>query len=308
MKLYFAPMEGITPYTYRNAHAEMFGGCDEYFAPFIVPSENERISKKTLRDILKENNIAKIRPQVLCSSAEAFVQFAERIKYAGFNELNLNLGCPSGTVVKKGRGAGGLKDTEALDRFFDYVFSNTDIKVSVKTRAGFYSHEEFDEILKVYNKYPIDELIIHPRVREEFYSGLPNMQTFDKAYTVSPLKLCYNGNIYSRADYEKITQKYPVVESIMIGRGAIANPAIFREIKGGAPLNTKELIAFSNLLEERYLKLFAGCEKYTIHRLKEMWIFAMLNFPEEKKILKAVKKSNKLVELNNAVNCLPELG
>lgn len=306
MKLYFAPMEGITPYTYRNTHAEIFGGCDEYFAPFIVPSENERISRKNLRDILKENNTVKVRPQVLCNSAEAFVQFAKRISYAGFDELNLNLGCPSGTVVKKSRGAGALRDTDALDGFFEHVFSNTDIKVSVKTRAGFYSHDEFDEILKIYNKYPIDELIIHPRVREEYYKGVPNMNTFDKAYRGSHLKLCYNGNIYSADDYKSIASQYNNLSSMMIGRGAIANPAIFREIKGGAPLSTKELIAFSNLLEKRYLELL-GCEKYTLHRMKEMWIFSMWNFPEEKKILKAIKKAERLVDLNNAINCLPEL-
>lgn len=306
MKLYFAPMEGITAYTYRNTHAEIFGGCDQYFAPFIVPSESERISRKTLRDIIKDNNNVNLRPQVLCSSAEAFINFANRIRYAGFDEVNLNLGCPSGTVVKKGRGAGALKDTDVLDRFFDKVFSETDIKISVKTRAGYFSHDEFDEILRIYNKYPIDELIIHPRVREEFYGGVPNMQTFDKAYNGSSIRLCYNGNIYSRENYEKIAKDYPNLESIMIGRGAIANPAIFREIRGGKPLETSELIIFSKLIEERYLKVL-GCEKYTLHRLKEMWIFCMMNFPEEKKILKAIKKANRLFDINSAINCLPEL-
>ena len=168
MKLYFAPMEGITTYTYRNAHAEMFGMCDAYFAPFITPTDNEKISIKNLRDILQENNETNLKVQVLSNSQTAFVEFAKRISELGYNEVNLNLGCPSGTVVKKGRGAGFLKDVEKLDRFFDDVFSKTDIKISVKTRTGFYSHEEFGELLSVYNKYPITELTIHPRVREEF--------------------------------------------------------------------------------------------------------------------------------------------
>lgn len=306
MKLYFAPMEGITAYTFRNTHAQIFGGCDEYFAPFIVPSENERISRKTLRDIIKDNNTVNLRAQVLCSSGKAFVQFAERVKYAGFDEVNLNLGCPSGTVVKKGRGAGALKDLDALDRTLDYIFSNTTTKVSVKTRTGFYSHEEFDEIMKVFNRYPIYELIIHPRVREEYYKGVPNMQTFDRAYHGSPLDICYNGNIFSVEDYKKIAEKYPKLSGVMIGRGAIANPAIFREIRGGKSLTTGELVAFSELLEKRYMEVLKS-EVYTIHRLKEIWIFIMQNFPEEKKILKAIKKSNKLSDLNSAISMLPEL-
>ena len=241
MKLYFAPMEGITAYTYRNTHAEIFGGCDRYFAPFIVPSESERISRKTLRDIIKDNNSVDLCPQVLCNSAEAFINFANRIRYAGFNEVNLNLGCPSGTVVKKGRGAGTLKDTEALDRFFDKVFSETNIKISVKTRAGYLSHDEFDDILKVYNKYPVDELIIHPRVREEFYSGVPNMDTFDKAYNGSELKLCYNGNIYTKEDFEKIEAKYPKLSSVMIGREQLQILRFSEKLKVGNSLKQVSL-------------------------------------------------------------------
>ena len=138
MKLYFAPMEGITPYVFRNIHNEMFGGCDAYYAPFIVPTDNERISLKTLRDILRKNNTAKVVPQVLCSNAEAFVRFSEKLPYMGYDELNLNMGCPSGTVVKKRRGAGALKDLDMLDGFLESIFKNCKIDMAV-------SEEELSE-------------------------------------------------------------------------------------------------------------------------------------------------------------------
>ena len=292
MNFYFAPMEGITTYTYRNTHAEVFGKCDRYFAPFIVPTDNERISRKTLRDILKENNEVEITPQVLCSSEVAFAEFTKTIKALGFDEVNVNFGCPSGTVVKKRRGSGALKDPDLLDSFLDSIFSGTDIKISVKTRTGFYSHDEFDRLLEIYNKYPVTELTIHPRVREEYYKGIANMDTFEKAYYNSPLKLCYNGDVSSVQDCVRIGEKYPNLNSIMIGRGAIKNPAIFRELKGGSPLKTDELIRFSRLLEERYLKLL-GSDVYTLHRLKEIWLYSVENFPEEKKIAKAIKKANR---------------
>ena len=306
MKLYFAPLEGITTYTYRNTHLEMFGGCDEYYAPFITPTENEKLSIKNMRDILPENNAKPPVVQALASSSIALVDFTERIKQMGYDELNINFGCPSGTVVKKGRGAGALRDTNFLDEFLNYVFENSNIKISVKTRAGFYSHDEFDDILSIYKKYPITELIVHPRIREEYYKGSPNMTTFNKVYESFENNLCYNGNIYSLEDFENIKSKYPSLNSVMIGRGAIKNPAIFREIKGGKKISTAELVAFSNELEKRYFNLLDS-DMYTLHKLKEIWIYIMQNYPNEAKILKAVKKSNKLAELNNAINCLPEI-
>lgn len=306
MKLYFAPMEGITTYTYRNTHAELFGGCDQYFTPFLVPTEQERITRKTLREILAENNSAPIIPQILCCNKEAFFKFTNRIKYMGYDEVNLNFGCPSGTVVKKNRGAGALKNTEELDRFLEQIFSGDDIKISVKTRAGFYDHGEFDKLLEIFNRYPVSELIVHPRVREEYYNGVPNMDTFGKAYRGASMKLCYNGNVVTTDDYVKIAKDYPALHSIMVGRGAIKNPAIFREISGGVPLKTEELISFSAILEERYLNVL-GSEVYTLHKLKEIWMHMMLNYPEEKKLFKAVKKANKLSELNGAICCLPKL-
>ncbi len=306
MNLYFAPMEGITTYTYRNTHAELFGGCEMYFTPFLVPTENERISKKTLRDIISENNTARITPQVLCNNPDVFLKFSKKIQEIGFHEINLNFGCPSGTVVKKNRGAGALRDPEKLDWFLDRIFAITDIKISVKTRTGFYHHDEFDRLLEIYNRYPMTELMIHPRVREEYYQGVPNRQTFEKAYYGSNLKLCYNGNIVTKKDYENIIQRYPELNSVMIGRGAVQNPAIFREIRGGDSLKTEELVLFSKRLEERYLQVL-GSEIYTLHKLKEIWFYIMRNYPNESKLFKAVKKSNSLSDLNSAICCLPEL-
>ncbi len=306
MTAYFAPLEGITTYTYRNAHAQVFASCRRYYAPFIVPTDNERISIKTLRDILPENNKVEIIPQVLCSSGNAFCEFAKKIKDLGYSQVNLNLGCPSGTVVKKKRGSGALRDTESLDAFLDEIFSGSDIEISIKTRAGFYSHDEFEELLDIFNKYPVAELIVHPRVREELYSGKPNMDTFDMAYKKCRHKLCYNGDILTAEDYNETKEKYPDLCGIMIGRGGIKNPALFREIAGGAKLKTEELLEFSHILQERYLHLL-GCEHYTVHRLKEIWLYMINNFPEEKKIQKAIKKANSLPDINAAIKALPQL-
>lgn len=307
MKLYFAPLEGITTYTYRNAHAKMFGECDEYFAPFISPSENEKISKKGIKDILPElNGGVCLKPQVLTNNAVAFLKFCDKIKFFGYEDININLGCPSGTVVKKGRGSGFLKKPDMLDEFLYEIFSKSDMKISVKTRIGYSSPEEMDTLMEIYNKYPISELIIHPRTREDLYKGVPNYEAFEKAYKSSKNEVCYNGNVYTKEDYDRIVSDYPEIVGVMLGRGAIKNPALFREIRGGEKITTEELVEFSKRLIDDYNERFCS-EIYTLHKMKEIWMYMLQNYPEETKIAKAIKKSNKLTEFKTAIQSLPKL-
>ncbi len=304
MNLYFAPLEGITTYTYRNTHAEMFGGCDAYFAPFITPSDIERVSIRSFRDLMPDKNVGvELKAQVLTSQAESFLKFADKAKEIGFREININLGCPSGTVVKKGRGSGFLRDPEGLDKFFYEVFSKTDVTVSVKTRIGFDSGDEMERLMEIYNKYPISLLTIHPRARMDFYGGMPDMKVFDMAYNMSKNKVCYNGNVFTKEEYEDIIQKYPNLGGVMFGRGAVKNPAIFREIRGGKKLSIEELKEFT----ERLIKNYNGVLKsdyFTLGKLKEIWMYIMWDYPEEKKVLKAIKKSSKLSDLTGAIRGL----
>lgn len=307
MNLYFAPLEGITTYTYRNTHAEVFGGCDAYYAPFITPTDNEKLSLKTIRDITPERNIGtNLKVQVLTNSAHAFFKFTDKINLLGYNEVNINLGCPSNTVCKKGRGAAFLKEPDELDRFFDAIFSRGDFKISVKTRIGFDSPDEFARLLEIYNKYPISLLIVHPRTRQRLYKGCPDIEAFSSAAELYRGNLCYNGNIFDVADFRRITSRFQRIDSVMVGRGALVNPAIFREMKGGAPLTTKELLLFTDKLIGKYRPLL-GSDVYTLHKLKEIWLYAIDNYPCEKKIAKAVRKAVRLNDFRRALDSLPEI-
>ena len=307
MNLYFAPMEGITGCVYRSTHREVFGGCSAYFAPFITPSDNEKVSKKGLKDVLFENNKGfPLKVQVLTNQSEAFIKFANKIKAHGYNEINLNLGCPSATVVGKGRGAGMLAEPYKLDKFLYEIFSKCDIKISIKTRIGYEERNEIEDLMNIYNKYPISLLIVHPRTRMEFYKGIADVDAFKYAYSVSKNNICYNGDVCSKEDFQVIKNQFPDAEGVMIGRGALKNPALFREISGGPLLKTDELITFSEKLTENYLE-FLGSETFTLHKLKEVCYYMLLNFPEEKKISKAVKKANKLTEFTAAIECLPQI-
>ena len=307
MKLYFAPMEGITTYTYRNTHAQFFGGCDMYYAPFIVPSDKERVSRKCLRDILPEHNRdIPLRVQVLTTQADSFVKFEEKIKELGYSEVNLNLGCPAARVVQKGRGSGALKNKEKLEAFLLETFEKTKFKVEIKTRIGFADKGEADALLEIYNKLSMERLIVHPRTKIDYYGGVPHDDVFEKFYENSKNKLCYNGNVFNLADYKRIEARFPAIEGVMLGRGAIANPALFREIRGGAPITTQELIEFSEKLIENYYAVLQS-EIFTLQKLKEIWVYVLWNFPEESKVAKAIKKSANLEDFKAAIHKLPAL-
>ncbi len=307
MNLYFAPLEGITGYIYRNTHAELFGGCDAYYAPFITPVENEKLNKKCLRDILPENNkCGNLRVQLLSNNPKTYFKFEDEILPMGYSEINVNLGCPSGTVVKKGRGAGFLRDTSQMSEFFREVFERNKVNISVKTRIGFYDKEEYENLMDVYNGFTLKSLIVHPRTREDYYKGEVHMDVFGKMYNKSRNPVCYNGDIRSVKDFKSVSDSFSDLEGIMIGRGAVANPAIFREIKGGNPLETQELTEFSHVLGERYYEVLKS-DMYTLHKLKEIWLYMLTNYPEEKKITKAVKKSSTVSQLHEAVKLLPDI-
>lgn len=307
MKLYFAPMEGLTQYTYRKVHYKMFGGCDAYYAPFICPTREEKISARHLKDILPENNEGiPLKVQILSNDSEAFVNFEKKIKLYGYDEININAGCPFPMVVKKYRGAGLLRETDRLERFLSEVFEKSEMKISVKTRIGFEDSAEMEELIKIYNEFPISELIVHPRTREAFYEGIPDSETFKMVYGASVNNVSYNGNIFTAEDYRRTVEEYPQLSSVMIGRGAIANPAIFREIRGGERLTRDELIEFTQVFADEYYKLVKS-ETFTLHKLKGMWIYMIWNYPEEKKIAKKLKKSNKLTDFMSALKLLPEI-
>ncbi len=223
MKYYLAPMEGITEYIYRNSYEKFFGNVDKYFTPFIVPNESRSLKTKELVDVLPENNKGmNIVPQILTNDAEGFINTSRKLQQLGYSEVNLNLGCPAKTVVSKNRGSGFLAKREELDSFLDEIFKMDDMKISIKTRIGKDNPEEFYELIKIYNKYPLEELIIHPRTQKDFYGNKPNLNVFRDALSLSNNPVCYNGDIFTINDYNKLVADFPEVNTVMLGRGILA--------------------------------------------------------------------------------------
>ena len=320
MKFYLAPLEGVTGYIFRNALEEYFPGTDRYFTPFIVPDQKHALRKRELRDVLPENNqVKELVPQILTSDPVRFVETAKALAEYGYEEVNLNLGCPSGTVVAGGRGAGMLADVEKLDCFLDQIFRDTDLRISVKTRIGIERPEEGYTLMKIYNQYPISEVIIHPRTRKEYYKGEPHLDVFSELLAMSQHPVCYNGNLFTVRDYEQFRARFPQVERVMIGRGVLADPGLMQRLKSfehaqktgedsGRKENgmeqprseiyrtgKQELRAFHDTIFRQYREIFDE-DKNAIFHMKELWNYLVHSFEGSEPYAKKLRKTSSLNE------------
>ena len=304
MKLYLAPLEGITSYIYRKALYQCFDGFDKYFIPFIRAKQNLNFSGREKKDISPENNSGMYAvPQILTRNADDFLRTANQLKEYGYQEVNLNLGCPSKTVVTKGCGAGFLARPEELEQFLDRIFSKTDMKISVKTRLGMENAEEFPRLMEIYNRFPMEELIIHPRVQKDGYGNVPRLELYELAEKQSVNPLCYNGDIVTKEDYDNITTRFPSIDAVMIGRGLLRNPALIREIKYGQKLTKRELLAMHDALYEGYQEYLSG-DKNVLYKMKEFWNNAAVMFTNHEKYAKKIRKVQTLKNYEQAVNAL----
>lgn len=309
MKYYFAPMEGITGYIYRNAHHKYFPGMDRYFTPFLVPNQNKKFSSKEKNDILPEHNDGlKVIPQILTNRSEHFICAASELEKYGYEEINLNLGCPSGTVVSKDKGAGFLAKREELDHFLDEIFSKCHQKISIKTRIGKDSPEEWDELLEIFNQYPLSELIIHPRIQTDYYKNEPDWEAYRKASALSKNPICYNGDLFTFHHYERWKKEFPESEQVMLGRGLLACPWLVQEIKGeGIERDKKQhLKDFHDCIYHGYQEVFSG-DRNTLFKMKELWFYLIHLFPDSSKYEKKIKKAERFEDYENAVDGLFKL-
>ena len=309
MKTDFAPMEGITGWPFRAVHARMFPSGLRYYTPFITANSTFSLKTKEKKEISPENNIGvALVPQILTNRADAFLWAAEKMEGLGYDTVNLNLGCPSPTVVTHGKGAGFLRDPSRLDSFFEEVFDGLrkrqgsetfPVRISVKTRTGLEDVSEARELIRVFNRYPIAELIVHPRLRKDFYRGKADRETFGLFYEACALPLIYNGDVRSAEDAEELIKHFPKLRGIMIGRGLVANPALGREISGGEGLTVPELRAFHDELYESWKEELPDA-RAVLGRMKELWYYWSTVLEGVERPLKKARKARRYEEYETA--------
>lgn len=297
-------MEGITKAPYRRLHQKYFGGAEKYYTPFISPTAESFPTPRELNEIMPERNKGvPLVVQLLTNSAESFISAARVLKSMGYDEVNFNLGCPSNTVVAKRKGSGLLAYPELLDCILSDIFYALDMKISVKTRLGISSPGEFSKILEVYNKYPICELIIHPRVQKDFYRLPARPEALCGLKDNIKPPFCYNGDVFFRSELEKISALFPSLNAVMLGRGLIRNPALIGLMHGEKQPEKSVFRAFHDeLLDTYHGELFS--EHALLCHMKELWSYMHDLFEQSEKPLKAIRKAARLHEYRDAVSAM----
>lgn len=309
MKIYFAPLEGITGYIYRNAYEAVYGGIDKYFAPFISPSDKCPMTNKERKDILPENNSGiNLVPQLLTCKAEHFNEALDELKDLGYKEVNLNIGCPSGTVCAKGKGAGFLRDTDALKDFLEDIYNHADkqtMSISVKTRLGYSNPDEFYELMGIFNEFPLSELIIHTRIKEDMYKGEPRLDYYSYAIDNAKFPLVYNGNIFTAGDYSNYCIRLNhELKSVMLGRGLIADPGLPQSLQGGdIKFDYKKFWELHDLVYHEYQKVIFP-DINTLYRMKELWSYWKVNFDNSDRVFRRIVKAKKYNDYESVINDL----
>ena len=292
VKYYMAPLESVTTWIYRQAHAKIYGRLDKYFIPFLEPHEKRDFKTRELQEILPEHNenIYAV-PQILTNRSEGFIKLAKALKDWGYEEVNLNLGCPSKTVVTKGKGSGFLAKPKELERFLTEIFDalSGEVKISVKTRIGKEDPEEFPALLKLFNKYPMEELIIHPRVQKDGYGNVPRLELYELAEKQSLNSLCYNGDLYTREQIRNFAERFPGTERLMFGRGFLRDPGLlYNEGKDSKDIFEK-FWEFHDLVYEGYQERNMG-DRNVLFKMKELWSYQVYQFSEPERLFKTFKK------------------
>ena len=316
MRYYFAPLEGITGYVYRNVHHEFFPGTDRYYMPFVAPNYTKHFKSREKEDISPEHNAGiPVVPQILSNKADEALWAIEELSDRGYEEINLNLGCPMPTVARKKKGSGLLRFTDELDAYLDGVFSGVaarssdraPVKISVKTRLGTDSTEEADALIRIYNKYPISELIIHPRSQKDLYRGVADRAAFLRVFQNSENPVVYNGDLKTPQDVLQISEEcsrtVKPLDAIMIGRGFLADPSLVRQCQGGSRISVQELSAFHDELYHRFTETLPG-QAVVISHMKELWFYMGGLFPDGAKCLKEIRRANNRVQYEAAVRVL----
>ena len=300
----FAPMEGITGFVFRNAHRRYFPSMDRYYTPFLTPKQGKGFTTREKRDTAPEHNRGvPVIPQVLTNNPEGFLKAAQWLESLGYGEINLNLGCPSKTVVTKRKGAGFLAFPEELDAFLDRIFSGTSLQVSVKTRIGVQDPEEFGRLLEIFNRYPVRELIIHPRLQTDYYRNRPNQEVFGLAMEKSKNPLCYNGDLFCARRIRQVCGRFETLDRLMLGRGLLVNPGLVEKEKTGKETTPQMIWDFHETLLEGYRRELSG-ERDVLFKMKELMSYLIRNFDGAQEIQKQIRRSGSLTEYRDCVRRL----
>ena len=231
--LSLGPFQGITDAPFRNVFKKHFGGIDKFYTPFFTGIQKEHAKNLQVEEIDPLcNDVESLTPQILSTDAEEILRFAQQCQQMGYKETNLNMGCPFPRVANKRRGCGLMPYPDKVEAMFERVFEQIgEMRFSVKCRLGYFNPNEIEAIIPIFNRFPLSELIIHPRIGKQLYKGESDVERFKALTPYINAPLVYNGDIVSVGRFEQIQNAVCPVNQFMLGRGLLANPFLAEEIK-----------------------------------------------------------------------------
>jgi len=306
IRIYFAPIQEVTDFVYRTAFANTFGNSDKYFAPYIVRQNDGTIKKAHLRDIMPLNNLGyQLIPHVLAGNAEDFLYLAKTICDLSYGEINWNLGCPYPMVTNKGLGSGLLPFPDKIRRILAESMPKLSCRVSVKLRSGLMSSDEIFKVVPVLNEFPLNEVILHPRIAKQLYRGIADREIFIGAADLSKHTLVYNGDILTPDDFNQVNDFLKLPAICMVGRGILKDPFLPAKIKQLALPGKKEkselLAQFHRQVFSTYSKLLSG-NSHLLMRMTKFWSYFCYSFPDPAKAFKRIKKASNSAKYDAAVS------
>ena len=300
-----APLRGFTDVVFRNAFQRHFRGVNEAVAPFVTSIKGRRIKPSHLRDLAPiDNRTMPVVPQILSNNSDEFICLANTLFDLGYAEINWNLGCPYPMVAKKKRGSGLLPHHDSIDRMLDALLNGIPCKLSIKTRLGRWSADEMDQLIPVFNRYPLARIMVHPRTGTQMYTGHVDLEAFALCLSRIHHPVVYNGDINEMAMFQQLEARFPGVCGWMLGRGLIANPFLAEMIQSGVRrvVRPKERFApFHDDLMEGYRSRFSG-PAHVLDRMKGFWRYFASGFSNGAKILKQVRKTSDLISYQQVVS------
>jgi tRNA-dihydrouridine synthase B len=299
--IYLAPLQGYTEAPFRLAWSAFFSGIDMAVSPFIPLSENLVFRSKHLRDVLPEKNgRMKTIPQVLGNETGRFIALAHRLAEMGYSEINWNLGCPKAQVARKKRGSGLLSHPDILRKLLDKLVPHLPIQLSIKTRLGYQSPDDFFALIKIYNDYPLACLMIHPRIGRQMYEGEMHLGILDQTIGQIRHRVVFSGDIVNIEGYENLKERYPVIGDWMLGRGVLTNPFLPEMLIKGSGHLTEEIIREKqyNFVDELFceLKVSFKHEGAILNKLKDYFSYFSRWFINEKEVFTHLSRLHTLDE------------
>ena len=227
--LALAPMQGVTDWPFLKLIAA-YGGADLYVTEYFRVYATSRLDKHILKSVTENPTGRPVIGQMIGNDIPALVRTARELQHYPVAAVDLNLGCPAPVVYRKGAGGGLLREPRRVDAILGALRDAVKIRFTVKTRIGFDSSEVFADLLPIFARHSLDLLTVHARTVKEMYRSAVHYDFIARAVAALPCPVVANGNVYSAhkaAEVLKITG----ARGLMIGRGVIRNPWLFRQIR-----------------------------------------------------------------------------